>query len=114
MNSVRFVVDPTPRGPKHHLADVAIVLPELGVKIVGAAVWRARKGGTGIYVTLPADKAVKEGGEEKFFNMIRDVEPKSGATGRLKTAIVQAYKDQCPGAAMEIETSGDAHAEADA
>jgi hypothetical protein len=52
------------------LANVEVLIPERGIKVVGGSVWRSKDG---ISVTLPSRKYETEKGEDGFYEFFRPI-----------------------------------------
>jgi hypothetical protein len=106
----------------HHLAHVELVLEDLGLRIVGTAIWKRRDKKPGVAVTLPSKllpraKSAKPGAAPgattaDFYEFVRDATPGTEAVRALRSSIVAAFKQQCPALALQagIDESADMEA----
>ena len=80
-------------GPERLLCDGEIVFDEegplAGMKLIGFAVWRGQEGDA--FVTFPA-RSYGAGGERRFFELLRGVEPSSGESKRVKEWILSEWR----------------------
>ena len=80
-------------GPERLLCEGEIVFDEegplSGMKLVGFSVWRGQEGD--VFVSFPA-RAFGTGGERRFFDYLRPVEPGSGESKRVKEWILDEWR----------------------
>ena len=80
-------------GPERLLCEGEIVFDEdgplAGMKLVGFSVWRGQEGDA--FVTFPA-RSFGAGGERRFFDLLRAVEPGSVEPKRVKDWILTEWR----------------------
>ena len=90
---MRVVFVERQNGPEKLACEAELVFdddgPLAGMKLVGISVWKAEDGQ--FAVTFPA-RSFGAGGERRFFDYLRAVEPGSGEPRRVKDWIVAEYR----------------------
>jgi hypothetical protein len=80
-------------GPERLLCEGEIVFDEdgplMGMKLVGFSVWRGQEGDA--FVTFPS-RSFGTGGERRFFDFLRPVEPGSTDGRRVKDWILEEWR----------------------
>jgi hypothetical protein len=80
-------------GPERLLCEGEIVFDEngplMGMKLVGFSVWRGQEGDA--FVTFPS-RSFGTGGERRFFDFLRTVEPGSTDGRRVKDWILEEWR----------------------
>lgn len=80
-------------GPERLLCEAEIVFDETGplegMKLVGFSVWRSPEGDPG--VTFPA-RSFGAGGERRFFDLLRAIEPGGQDVRRVKDWIISEWR----------------------
>jgi hypothetical protein len=80
-------------GPEKLLCEAELVFeddsPLAGMKLVGISLWKVEDGGAA--VTFPA-RSFGAGGERRFFDYLRAVEPGSGEGRRVKDWIIGEWR----------------------
>jgi hypothetical protein len=80
-------------GPERLLCDGELIFDEdgplAGMKLIGFAVWRGQEGDA--FVTFPS-RSYGAGGERRFFELLRSIDPTSGDQKRVKDWILSEWK----------------------
>ena len=96
---MRVVFVERPNGPERLVTEVEIVFDEdgplAGLKLVGLSIWKGAD--DALAVTFPA-RSFGVGGERRFFDYLRAVEPGAGDPRRVKDWIVDEYRAQAAAA----------------
>jgi hypothetical protein len=91
--SVRVQFIERQNGPERLVCEGEIVFDEdgplAGIKLTGFSIWRGQEGEP--FVTFPA-RSFGAGGERRFFDLLRAVEPGSEEPKRVKDWIVSEYR----------------------
>jgi hypothetical protein len=81
-------------GPERLLCDGEIIFDEdgplAGMKLIGFAVWRGQEEGS-VTVTFPA-RSYGAGGERRFFELLRAIDPSTKDVARVKDWIAAEWR----------------------
>jgi len=80
-------------GPERLLCEAEVLFDETGplagMKLVGFSLWKSPEGE--VYVTFPS-RAFGVGGERRFFDYLRSIEGQAADAKRVKSWIVDEYR----------------------
>jgi len=80
-------------GPERLVCEAEVLFDEegplAGMKLVGFSLWRSPEGE--VYVTFPS-RAFGAGGERRFFDYLRSVEGQAADAKRVKSWIIDEYR----------------------
>lgn len=84
-------------GPERLVCEAAIIFDEdgplVGMKLVGFSLWSSPEGG--IYVTFPS-RSFGQGGERKFFDYLRALDPTNTKAGKNVKAWIKDQYEASP------------------
>jgi hypothetical protein len=80
-------------GPERLVCEAEVLFDEegplVGMKLVGFSLWKSPEGE--VYVTFPS-RAFGVGGERRFFDYLRSVEGSAAEAKRVKSWIIDEYR----------------------